>query len=122
MSSTEGRARCPRVPTSPGLKCEWDGCRARREKYWVPEGDMRPELQVAVRCDLGRLSLASAAREVPPYPSPRSCPARPEPPRERPLLAPQTTALSRGPPGAMGRGWEWGVGRREQSSKAAGCY
>lgn len=70
MSSAAGQARSPRVPTGTGLGCEWAGCRARREKCWVPEGDMRPELQVAVRCDLGRLSLASAAREVPPDPAP----------------------------------------------------
>lgn len=104
MSSAAGQARCPRVTTGTGLGCEWAGCRARREKCWVPEGDMRPELQVAVRCDLGRLSLASAAREVPPDPAPRSCPARSEPLRERPLLAPHTTALSRGHPCAMGQG------------------
>lgn len=57
MSSAASQARCPRVPTGPGLGCEWAGCRARREKCWVPEGDMRPELQVAVRCNLGRLLL-----------------------------------------------------------------
>lgn len=104
MSSAAGQARCPRVPTCPGLGCEWAGCRARRETSWVPKGDMRPELQVAVRCDLSRLSQASAAREVPPDPAPRSCPALLEPLRKLPLLAPQTTALSRGPPGAMGQG------------------
>lgn len=54
MSSAAGQARCLRVPTCPGLGCEWAGCRARRETCWVPEGDMRPELQVAVRCDLSR--------------------------------------------------------------------
>lgn len=102
MSSAAGQARCQPVPTCPGLGCEWAGCRARREACWVPEGDMRPELQVAVRCDLGRLSQASAAREVPPDPAPRSCPARPEPLREHPLLAPQATALSRGPPRRYG--------------------
>lgn len=115
MSSAASQARCPRVPTGPGLGCEWAGCRARREKCWVPEGDMRPELQVAVRCNLGRLSRASAAREVPPDPAPHSCPARPEPPRERPLLAPQTTALSLGPPRCYGLG---GGGRGGASSQA----
>lgn len=97
MSPAPGPALCPGIPTGPGLGCKWAGREAGREKCWVPGGNMRPELQVAVRCELGRLSLASAAREVPPDPAPRSCPARPEPPRERPLLAPQPAALSRGP-------------------------
>lgn len=45
----------------------------------------------------GRLSLASAAREVPPDPAPHSCPARPEPRLARPLLAPRPAAPNRGP-------------------------
>lgn len=80
---------------------------------------MRPELQVAVRCDLGRLSLASAAREVPPDPAPRSCPARPEPLRERPLLAPQTTTLSLGPPKSYGSGGGSGRGASSQAARQA---